>query len=287
MTASPRAVTVVRVIKVRPDHRVDLPEHLATEEPMEIRVAGPGQLAVPVAVTMRTPGDDFELAAGFLVTEGLVRPADITAVSYCDAVSVAEGRYNTVSVRLSRPWAPEGPGRHMVVSTSCGICGKASIDQVEVNCPEVGDADPVAASVIPRLPDQLRQSQRVFDRTGGLHAAGLFDPSGRPWCIREDVGRHNAVDKVAGHAVLSRNPPVGYRSGPGPWAGWVLMVSGRVSFEIVQKAALCGIGIIAAVSAPSSLAVAAADRLGVTVAGFVRNGSFNVYSHPERLDLDH
>jgi FdhD protein len=133
--------------------------------------------------------------------------------------------------------------------------------------------------MIPPLPDQLRRSQQVFERTGGLHAAGLFDPTGHPWCVREDVGRHNAVDKLAGHLVLNQ------WSGPS-LAGCVLMISGRVSFEIVQKAALCGIGIIAAVSAPSSLAVAAADRLGVAVAGFVRDGSFNVYSHPERFAFD-
>jgi FdhD protein len=276
----PRPLTGVRALKVRPDHQVDLPEHLATEEPMEIRAAGPGQAAVPVAVTMRTPGHDFELAAGFLVTEGLVRRADITAVGYCDAVTEPEARFNTVTVQLSRVWAPDRPARHLPLSSSCGICGKASIDQVEVTCPVVGAADPVWASVIPLLPDRLRQSQSVFDRTGGLHAAGLFEPSGQPWCVREDVGRHNAVDKVAGRVILADHTPAA------DWAGWILMVSGRISFEIVQKAAVCGIGIIAAVSAPSSLAVAAADRLGVAVAGFVRDGSFNVYSHPERFDLD-
>jgi FdhD protein len=275
----PRPVTAVRAIKVRPDRQVELPEHLATEEPMEIRAAGPGQAAVPVAATMRTPGHDFELAAGFLVTEGLVRRAEITGVGYCDAVSVEDGRFNTVTVHLSIPWAPDVPARHLAASTSCGICGKASIDQVELSCPVLGTADPVAASIIPSLPDQLRRSQQVFERTGGLHAAGLFDPSGQACCIREDVGRHNAVDKVAGHLVLTR------WSGPS-LAGWVLLISGRASFEIVQKAALCGIGIVAAVSAPSSLAVTAADRLGVAVAGFVRGSSFNVYSHPERFALD-
>jgi FdhD protein len=273
-------VTTVRAIKVRPDRWVELPEHLATEEPLEIRAAGPGQAAVPVAVTMRTPGHDFELAAGFLVTEGLVHPAEITAVGYCDAVSEPEGRFNTVTVQLCRRWAPEAPARPLPVGSSCGICGKASIDQVELACPVVGAADRLPASVILRLPDRLGQSQSAFQRTGGLHAAGLFDPSGDPWCIREDVGRHNAVDKVAGRAVLGDG-----QSAP-HWAGWVLMVSGRISFEIVQKAAICGIGVIAAVSAPSSLAVATADRLGIAVAGFVRDGSFNVYSHPERFDLN-
>ncbi len=275
----PRPVTAVRALRVRPDRRVDLPEHLATEEPLEIRAAGPRQPAVPVAVTMRTPGHDFELAAGFLVTEALVRPEDITAVGYCDAVGDPEERFNTVTVQLARIWAPETPERHRPIASSCGICGKASIDQVELTCEVVGAAEPVAASVISHLPDQLRRSQSVFERTGGLHAAGLFEPSGQPWCVREDVGRHNAVDKVAGRAVLADQATV-------DWAGWVLMVSGRISFEIVQKAAVCGIGIIAAVSAPSSLAVAAADRLGIAVAGFVRDGSFNVYSHAERFDFE-
>jgi FdhD protein len=276
----PRPLTAVRALKVRPEHRVDLPEHLATEEPLEIRAAGPGQVAEPVAVTMRTPGHDFELAAGFLVTEGLVRPIDIAAVGYCDAVNRLEERFNTVTVQLARRWNPEGPARHLAISSSCGVCGKTSIEQVELTCPVVGAADPLPGSLIPLLPDRLRQSQSVFERTGGLHAAGLFDPGGEPWCVREDVGRHNAVDKVAGHGVLVDRRPASER------AGWVLMVSGRISFEIVQKAAVCGIGTIAAVSAPSSLAVATAERLGVAVAGFVRDGSFNVYSHPERLDLD-
>jgi FdhD protein len=169
MTSLPRPLTAVRAIKVRPDRHVELPEHLATEEPMEIRAAGPGQVGVPVAVTMRTPGHDFELAAGFLVTEGLVRPAEITAVAYCDTVSVADGRYNVVTVHLSRPWSPERPARQMVASTSCGICGKASIDEVELGCPVVGAADPVPASVISPLPERLRRShvdarERPVDR---------------------------------------------------------------------------------------------------------------------------
>jgi FdhD protein len=283
MTAPARPaprLTVVRAIKVRTDRRVDLPEHLATEEPLEIRAAGPGQAAVPVAVTMRTPGHDFELAAGFLVTEGLARPDDITAVGYCDAVTEPEGRFNTVTVQLRRPWASDAPARPLPVGSSCGICGKASIDQVALTCEAVDAADPVPASLIPQLPDRLRQGQTVFERTGGLHAAGLFDPIGQPWCVREDIGRHNAVDKIAGHAVLTDRKPAP------EWAGSVLMVSGRISFEIVQKAAVCGIGIVAAVSAPSSLAVATADRLGIAVAGFVRDGAFNVYSHPERFELD-
>jgi FdhD protein len=277
MLNAPRGLAPVRAVKVRPGRQLELPEHLAVEEPMEIRVAGPGQEAVPVAVTMRTPGNDFELAAGFLVTEGLARPGEVAAVGYCDAGGGDEGRFNTVTVSLTRPWA-NGPTRPFPATASCGICGKASIDQVEVSCPPVPPADSLPASLIPKLPGRLRDSQRLFDRTGGLHAAGLFDGRGDALCVREDVGRHNAVDKVAGYTVLGRGAPPLPQLG-----GCVLMVSGRVSFEIVQKAAVCGIGLIAAVSAPSSLAVTAADRLGVTVAGFVRGDTFNVYSHPERL----
>jgi FdhD protein len=283
VTPVPRPVTVVQAIKVRPDHHARLPDHLVTEEPMEIRVAGPGPGGAtaasgsPVAVTMRTPGHDFELAAGFLVTEGLVRPEEIAAIGYCDAVA-DEDRYNTVTVTLDRPWSRPGPERVFAATSSCGICGKAAIDQVEVACATVAPAPRVPVSLIAALPGRLRRAQQVFDRTGGLHAAGLFEPDGRARSVREDVGRHNAVDKVVGHEVLG--------GGLEPsLAGCALMVSGRISFEIVQKAALAGIGTIAAVSAPSSLAVEAGQRLGVAVVGFVRDGSMSVYSRPERLDL--
>jgi FdhD protein len=277
----PKAVTALRALKVRPDRRVELPDHVATEEPLELRAAGPGQEATPVAVIMRTPGHDFELAAGFFVTEGLAAPAEIAAVGYCDAAG-ADGRYNTVTVALTRAWAPAVGARPFAASASCGVCGKASIDQLEVACPPVAPGEPVPASLVPELPDRLRAAQRVFGRTGGLHAAGLFDATGTAACGREDIGRHNAVDKVAGRMVLDRNGPA---SAWPPLAGQVLMVSGRVSFEIVQKAAACGIGTVAAVSAPSSLAVQAADRLGVALLGFVRDRTYNVYAHPERLDF--
>jgi FdhD protein len=274
-----RAVTDVRAVKVRPDRWVELPDQLATEEPLEIRAAGPGQIPAAVAVTMRTPGADFELAAGFLVSEGLVAAGDVAAVGYCDTTD-PEHRFNTVTVSLRVPWVPPAGGRAFAVTSSCGVCGKAGIDQVELACPAVGTAPPVPASVLPLLPGRLRAAQRVFDRTGGLHAAGRFDAAGTLLCSREDVGRHNAVDKVIGHAVLAA------AAGGAAPDGKVLMVSGRVSFEVVQKAAMGGLAVVAAVSAPSSLAVEAAERLGVTVAGFVRGSTFNLYSHPERVDLD-
>jgi FdhD protein len=291
------AVTDVRGVKVRPDGHVELPDRLATEEPLEIRAAGPGQEQRAVAVTMRTPGHDFELAAGFLVTEGLIRPEQIAGVAYCSTAE-PEHRWNTVTVALRVPWDHDALRRDFVATSSCGVCGKAGIDQVELACPVLGAAAPVPATLIPLLPDRLRAAQRVFDRTGGLHAAGSFDRSGDLPCVREDVGRHNAVDKLVGHGALQRaaGPSPAPQSAGGPRtrhdrsapaadvAGMV--VSGRVSFEIVQKAAMAGLAVIAAVSAPSSLAVQAAERLGVTIAAFVRNGTYTLYSHPERIDLD-
>jgi FdhD protein len=275
----PRPVTPVRAVKVGPGRRSEVPDEVATEEPMEIRVAGPGQDAAPLAVTMRTPGHDFELAAGFALTEGVADRGSIASVAYCDAVDTDDARFNTVTVRLRSPWNPTGPARGFVASASCGICGKTAIDEIEISCKPVPEAEAVPASYIVGLPERLRAAQRVFDRTGGLHAAGLFVGGGEPCCVREDIGRHNAVDKVVGYTILDA-------AAPPDLSGAVLAVSGRVSFEIVQKAAVAGIGLIAAVSAPSSLAVTAAGRLGVAVLGFVRGGSFNIYSHPERVSGD-
>ncbi len=283
-TASPagpkRAVTDVRTVKVRPGRHLDLPDQVATEEPLEIRAAGPGQEAEAVAVTMRTPGHDFELAAGFLLTEGLIRPDEIAGIGYCSTAEPAN-RFNTVLVALRRAWVPGGLRRDFVATSSCGVCGKAGIDQVELSCEPIGQRSRVPASLIPELPDGLRSAQRVFDRTGGLHAAATFDLDGTLLCLREDVGRHNAVDKLVGNGALGTSSDRTAEAGPA-----VLMVSGRVSFEIVQKAAMAGLAVIAAVSAPSSLAIEAADRLGVTVAGFVRGGSYTIYCHQERIDLD-
>jgi FdhD protein len=277
----PRPVTQVRTVKVRPDRHVELPDQVVTEEPMQIQMAGPGQEPQPLAVTMRTPGHDFELAAGFAVSEGVATPADITSVSYCDSPTDPQrDRYNTVTVRLARRWDPPEHARQFAASASCGLCGKATIDQLEVACPVIPPTPgAIPASLIPELPESLRGAQRVFERTGGLHAAGLFDPAGGLLCLREDVGRHNAVDKVIGHTVVDPHLHIALET-------CLIMVSGRVSFEIVQKSALAGIGTIAAVSAPSSLAVSAAERLGLTLIAFVRGTSFNLYTHPERIALD-
>jgi FdhD protein len=271
-----RNVAAARVTAVRAEERSERADRLAAEEPMEIRAGGPGQEPASVAVTMRTPGKDFELAAGFLWTEGLIRSRDdVVSVAYCELPS-AEQRYNVVTVRLSRPFDPRSLQRNFYATSSCGVCGKASLDQVKVACAGVGPGPVVARSAITALPGALREAQRIFDQTGGLHAAGLFDPGGDVAAVREDVGRHNAVDKLVGWAFMQGELPLSDR---------VLMVSGRVSFEIVQKAAMAGIPILCAVSAPSSLAVEAAGDLGMTVVGFVRDGGFNVYTHLERVDL--
>jgi FdhD protein len=243
---------------------------------MAIQVRGLHQESVSVAVTMRTPGNDFELAAGFLVTEGLVHDRhEVAAIRYCD-VAPDEQHYNVVTVDLTVPFTPDFAERHFFASSRCGICGKASLDQVEVSCPVISPGPVVARSTIVSLPDALRRAQRIFEQTGGLHAAALFDADGRLLAAREDVGRHNAVDKLVGNALLAGKVPLSEK---------ILMVSGRVSFEIVQKAAVAGIPITCAVSAPSSLAVEAGERLGMTVVGFLRGDEFNVYSHPERVDF--
>jgi FdhD protein len=277
MAATPdvrRNVTPVRVVSVRDGMRSERADTLATEEPLEIRAQGPGQEAQRVAVTMRTPGGDFELAAGFLFTEGLIAAEDLRRVAYCDDVDDEEQRYNIVTVTLGSPFDGSLLSRNFYATSSCGVCGKASLDDIAVRCDVVPAGFTVAADVVVTLPDRLRTAQRVFDRTGGLHAAGLFTAGGEAISVREDVGRHNAVDKVIGEQLLAGRVPL---------SDVVLQVSGRASFEIVQKAAVAGIPVVSAVSAPSSLAVDAGERLGVTVIGFVRGGGCNVYSHPGRV----
>jgi FdhD protein len=253
------------------------PDRLVTEEPMEVRVAGPLQDPVPFAVAMRTPGNDFELAAGLCLTDGLLAGSDdLDGIAYCLGPE-REQQFNVVTVRLRSPISDDLRDRRYLSNSSCGICGKAALEEIEVRCAPVGAGPTVAASVTGSLPDQLARHQGVFDQTGGLHAAGRFEPDGTLREAREDVGRHNALDKLIGHALLERELPL---------ANDILLVSGRLSFELVQKAAVAGIAVLCAVSAPSSLAVAAADQLGQTVVGFVRDGRFNVYSHPERIDVN-
>jgi len=272
-----RHVTSTKVVTVRGGELEIRDDLVAGEEPLEIRAAGPGQKPVQVAVTMRTPGHEEELAIGFLTSEGLLADNEVVGVAYGDPGVLAEPD-DSVLVRLRRRFDPSLVAkRNFVATASCGICGKASIDDVAVRSEPLPKGLPVVArSVIVSLPDALRGAQSAFDRTGGLHAAGLFETDGRLVAVREDVGRHNALDKLIGSRVRARELPLWDR---------ILLVSGRVSFEIVQKAAVAGVPIICAVSAPSDLAVRLADRLGVTLVGFLRGESFNVYAHDNRIDL--
>lgn len=248
---------------------------LAGEEPLEIRLGGSA-----FTVTMRTPGDDFDLVAGFLVSEGVVwEPGQLPSLRYCAGVDDnGQQTFNVVEAQL-RPGV-ELPDtameRHVYTSSSCGICGTASIDAVRKSSrfDLHEDTAPVDLGILASLPDRLRESQKLFDRTGGVHAAGLFTAEGELLCLREDVGRHNAVDKVVGWAL---------REGMLPLRGTILQVSGRASFELVQKAQLAGIPVLAAVSAPSSLAADLADDAGLTLVGFSRGTSLNCYSHPDRI----
>jgi FdhD protein len=252
---------------------------LATEEPMETRLTWPGG-GQTIAVTMRTPGADFELAAGFLFGEGIVTNAEeVARITYCvDPAVDSEQRYNIVNVELAR--APgdrlRGLERHFFTSSACGVCGKAGIESLSLRCPgPIAAGEPVVdAAVIRDLPGKLRSGQGLFEATGGLHAAGLFTPEGELVALREDVGRHNALDKVVGWALLARRLPL-QRA--------VLLVSGRTSYEILQKAVAAGIPVVCAISAPSSLAVDVAREFGVTLVGFLREGRFNVYTAPERI----
>lgn len=244
---------------------------------MEIRAAGSGQEPVSVAVTMRTPGADMELAAGFLFTEGLLASSgEIATMRYCGLEEPAEQRFNIVTVELRRPFDPGVLKRNFYATSSCGVCGKASIEQVEVRTAPVAPGPVVDPGLIEALPAALRQGQELFEATGGLHAAGLFEPDGSLVVLREDVGRHNAMDKLVGHELLEGRLPA---------SGRIVLVSGRASFELVQKAAVAGIPIFCAVSAPSTLAVETAQRLGVTLVAFLRDRRFNVYSHPERISI--
>jgi len=252
-------------------------DFLAAEEPLGIRVDG-----TALTMTMRTPGDDIELAAGFLVSEAVVRsPDDIAEIKLCDGTSCGHGDHedlgNIADVSLA-PGVPvtAGARRNFMTTSACGVCGKASIEDICVlpHAALAEDQTRFSPAVLASLPNRLREEQRVFSRTGGLHAAGLFTATGEVVAVREDVGRHNAVDKIVGWALLSGRLPL---------SGCALLVSGRASFELVQKAVLAGIPLLAAVSAPSSLAVSLAEQAGLTLVGFLRGPSMNVYAGAERL----
>ena len=268
-----------RVRHVTAEDTVARPETLAVEEPLEIRVNG-----APITVTMRTPGNDVELAQGFLLTEGMVGSReDIVSVRYCrgateDSSGYSQNTYNVLDVTLAPGVpAPEvDPTRNFYTTSSCGVCGKASLDAVRLSSKHSPGDDPsvVSAETLSELPDKLRDAQKVFAATGGLHGAALFTSDGDALVVREDIGRHNAVDKVIGWAL---------EQGRIPLPGTVLLVSGRTSFELTQKAVMAGIPVLAAVSAPSSLAVDLAAQSGLTLVAFLRGESMNVYSRPDRV----
>ncbi|MEV3977790.1 formate dehydrogenase accessory sulfurtransferase FdhD [Nonomuraea sp. NPDC049758] len=277
MKARPGPTTRVRIRELAGSGSRDRRDDLATEEPLEIRLTGGDGTRKTVAITMRTPGHDFELAAGFLSGEGLAGPDDIAAIAYCtDDDLPPEARYNTVTVRLHGP-VPDLPAldRHFLTSSACGVCGSAGLDALHGRCKPIprGSLE-LTPEVLYGLPGALRAAQGVFGKTGGLHAAGLFSATGTLLALREDVGRHNAVDKLVGWAALADRLPL---------AEHVLMVSGRASYEIMQKALAAGVPAVCAVSAPSSLAVDLAREFGLTLVGFLRGERCNVYAGQERV----
>ncbi len=276
-TARRRVLRITLAGDGRPGGTTRRADVLAGEEPLGIRVDG-----TALTMTMRTPGDDVELAAGFLVGEAVIRsPADIAEIKLCDGTSCGHAGHddmgNIADVTLAAGVELAlGARRNFMTTSACGVCGKASIADICVlpHAPLAGDPARFAPEMLATLPNRLRDAQRVFSRTGGLHAAGLFTADGELIAVREDVGRHNAVDKVVGWALMDDRLPL---------AGCVLLVSGRASFELVQKAVLAGIPLLAAVSAPSSLAVELAEEAGLTVVGFLRGPSMNVYTGAHRL----
>lgn len=277
------SVKSFQVTKISTTGKVEVSDLLAVEEPLEIRL-GYGALddrkQKNIAVTMRTPGHDIELAIGFLFTEGLiVAQKDIVSANYCEDVEREEERGNVVRVELHPEIAFDLKKleRNFYTTSSCGVCGKSSIESITTQCRLEIKSDPdfkVSSEVIHQLPITLREEQAVFEHTGGLHATGLFDNAGKLLMLREDVGRHNAFDKVIGASLEKESLPLDQS---------IVLVSGRLSFELVQKAAMAGVRLLVAVGAPSSLAIDLAKSFQMTVIGFTRNDRFNIYSHPERI----
>ena len=276
--ARPGRTVETRVLALDGAKRAPKDDSVVTEEPLELRLVA-GKSTKTLAVTMRTPGNDFELAAGFVYGEGIVRRRDeIAQLTYClDADLDPDQRYNIVNVELARESLPDLQRfeRHFTVNSACGVCGRAQLESLhDLGVTPVDDGIVVSPELLYSLPARMREAQRIFESTGGLHAAALFDESGEPQVAREDVGRHNAVDKLVGWGLLN---------GRLPFSRCILMVSGRAGYEILQKSAIARIPVVCSVSAPSSLAVALAREFNVTLAGFVRNNRANVYSAPERI----
>ena len=279
MKAPVQSISVSKVVSNRKEIGPDL---VAVEEPLEIRVGyGPenNREQLSLAVTMRTPGNDLELAFGFLFTEGIVSAFDqLESIKYCSDTGKQEEKENVIRAEL-KPSLKLDTGkfqRNFYMSSSCGVCGKGSIDSVRTECKISSDQSIVSAQVIHRLQNSLRTDQVVFDHTGGLHASALFDLHGKKILIREDVGRHNALDKVIGARLMKNGQDLD---------GSIIFVSGRASFELVQKAAMAGIPILVAVGAPSSLAISLAKEMNMTLLGFVRDEKFNIYSGEQRIKI--
>ena len=274
------SVKPVEITKVTSGGSKVTPDLMAVEEPLEIRIGyGPlgSRIQKSLSVTMRTPGHDYELAIGFLFTEGIIDSFDqVESIKYCEDVGKQEEKENVVRVEL-KPNVNlelEKLQRNFYTTSSCGVCGKSSIEAVQVSCNKISDSIKVDKSIIHGLPEKLRTAQQIFEHTGGLHAVGLFDIKGKLLLAREDVGRHNAMDKIIGACLFKKEIPL---------SSSVMMVSGRASFELVQKALRAGVPIMAAVGAPSSLAVSLAKDIGMTLMGFVRDSTFNIYSLEERV----
>jgi len=273
----PGLSTPVKLVAFDGTERRERLDELATEEPLEIRLAT-GNRVQSVAVTMRTPGNDFELAAGFLLAEHIiVRREDISNMSYCvDPAVDREQRYNIVNVELAGAALPgiEHLERHFTMSSACGVCGKATLESLHTRSSPLDDEVRFNIAALMKLPEGMRGAQRVFASTGGLHAAAIFDETGALLALREDVGRHNALDKVLGWALLNRRIPL---------RGCAALVSGRASYELVQKSIMARLPVLCSVSAPSSLAVALAAEFNVTLIGFLRPPRANVYTGSQRL----
>ena len=274
------SVGPTEIIKISTKGRSQHPDLLAVEEPLEIRLNyGPleNRLEKAIAVTMRTPGHDHELAFGFLYTEGIVQDINqVVSISHCENVKEEE-RGNVIKVALHPEVSFDVTklDRHFYTNSSCGVCGKASIEAVETGCKVLINHDQFSESVIHNAPNRLREAQKVFEHTGGLHAAGFFNLEGKLKIMREDVGRHNALDKLVGAGIEMKTD----------LAHGFVLVSGRASFELIQKAVMASVPLLAAVGAPSSLAVGLAKRMGMTLLGFVRNGGFNIYCGEQRIKI--
>ena len=278
------SVQPVDIIKVRADQTFAETDLIVTEEPLEIRIGyGPetDRSQFTLSVTMRTPGNDEELCLGFLYSEGIIQgKKDIMTVKYCGNQDNPQEKDNVMRVELSPQvsFDPAQFNRNFYTASSCGVCGKASIESLSVNCDTLNHIDAkIGSSMLFELPDKLQEAQMLFGHTGGLHASGLFDLNGNMLMLMEDVGRHNALDKLVGTFLLKESDP---------FAQAVLVLSGRISFDLVQKAIRAGIPIIAAVGAPSSLAVDVAKTYGVTLIGFLRENKFNVYCEQQRVELN-